>query len=182
MASSSSSTSSNSGQSSTIPSIGATISSSSVEDESKQLWQYVTKNQILNEGGRNISWQCNFCHCLKKSSYTKARAHLLGLGGYGIGVCSKVTSQDKANMQRLEDEMQDRMAKKTPRNIPLPPSFVPSVGKSPCPSIFEQKKRKSAPSAIERSFNMASRDQLHSIIARMFYSSRLPFHLARNPY
>ena len=95
---SSSFTSNNSGQSSTFPSIATTFSSSSVEDESKPLCQYVTKNQRLTQGGENISWQCNFCHCSKNSSYTRVRAHLLDLGGHGIGLCSKNTPQDKASM------------------------------------------------------------------------------------
>ena len=88
---SSSFTSNNSGQSSTFPSIATTFSSSSVEDESKPLCQYVTRNQRLTQGGENISLQCNFCHFSKKNAYTRVRAHLLGL-------CSKVTLQDKASM------------------------------------------------------------------------------------
>ena len=39
-----------------------------------------------------------------------------------------------------------------------------------------------APSAMERSFNMASTDQLQALIAWMFCSSGLSLHLARNPH
>lgn len=35
---------------------------------------------------------------------------------------------------------------------------------------------------IVAAFNMITRDQLHSNIIQMFYSTSLPFHLARNSY
>ena len=48
-------------------------------------------------------------------------------------------------------------------------------------SLMEQKKRKGNVSALKKSFNLALFDQVDLKIARMFYSSGLPFHLARNP-
>nr|KYP40472.1 hypothetical protein KK1_038197 [Cajanus cajan] len=42
------------------------------------------------------------------------------------------------------------------------------------------KKRKVGP--LEKIFNLENRDNLKALIARMFYSSELPFNLARNPY
>jgi len=36
--------------------------------------------------------------------------------------------------------------------------------------------------ALESSFNIQARDTLDCEIARVFYSSGLPFHLARSPY
>ncbi|XP_059630555.1 uncharacterized protein LOC132273591 [Cornus florida] len=47
--------------------------------------------------------------------------------------------------------------------------------------VFEPRKRKTS-SAIEKAFNLGARDELHSEIARMFYSAGLTFHLARNPH
>ncbi|KAA0054526.1 DUF659 domain-containing protein [Cucumis melo var. makuwa] len=47
---------------------------------------------------------------------------------------------------------------------------------------FENKKRKGNTSALEKSFNKTSRDQLDALIARMFYSAGFPFHLARNSH
>ena len=61
--------------------------SSTVEDDSKPLWQYETKIKKLSDGGGNISWQCNFCHVIKESSYTRVRVHLLKIVGQGIGPC-----------------------------------------------------------------------------------------------
>nr|KYP46108.1 hypothetical protein KK1_032343 [Cajanus cajan] len=42
------------------------------------------------------------------------------------------------------------------------------------------KRRKVGP--LEKAFNLENRDNLKALIARMFYSSGLPFNLARNPY
>ncbi|KAG5562100.1 hypothetical protein RHGRI_004972 [Rhododendron griersonianum] len=48
---------------------------------------------------------------------------------------------------------------------------------------YETRKRKaSGTTAIDKAFNPGAREQLHSEIARMFYSGGLPFHLSRNPY
>ena len=58
--------------------------------------------------------------------------------------------------------------------------------------IMIQKKRKTSGSgswsgtdsntAIGKSFNLKLRDQMDVEVARMFYASGLPFHLARSPY
>ncbi|XP_022156306.1 uncharacterized protein LOC111023231 isoform X2 [Momordica charantia] len=165
------------------------ISPSNIEDEMNPLWRYVTKNQRLNEAGGNVSWQCNFCQETKRSSYTRVRAHLMKLSGYGIGICQKVTLKDVAEMQRLEDEAKIRKEKNAPKKVILPPpshNQAQSCGSmsdySFSFSTTKPKKRKSSSSTLEKSFNMTTHDQLHSEIAKMFYSSGLPFQLARNPH
>lgn len=92
------------------------------EDDTKLLWQHATKNERLNGGGGNIAWQWNFCQEHRKGSYTRVGAHLLKLGGYGIGVCKKATSKDLAKMQKLEDEAKAQILKNAPKQVPLPPS------------------------------------------------------------
>ncbi|GAV88964.1 DUF659 domain-containing protein [Cephalotus follicularis] len=48
---------------------------------------------------------------------------------------------------------------------------------------LEPKKRKGLSNTTKaKAFNLKIRDQLHAEIARMFYSTGLSFHLARNPY
>ena len=48
---------------------------------------------------------------------------------------------------------------------------------------FEPNKRKVVGnSALEKAFSLMAREELQVEIARMFYTSGLPFHLARNPY
>lgn len=59
----------------------------SVEDESKPLWKYVTKDHKLSDGGVNFSWQCKFCHALKKSSCTRVRAYFLKISRQGVRMC-----------------------------------------------------------------------------------------------
>ena len=164
-------------------------SSSNEEDINKPLWKYVTKFEKINEGGGNIIWQCNFCNQIKKSSYTRVKAHLLKLPGCGIAACSRVTTKDISEMQKLEEEVQLRMKANAPKKVPLPVANV-SVSSNSLNSImhgvFDSKKRKARGSGslnpIEKAFNIGARDQLHVEIARMFYSAGLPFHLARNPH
>ena len=147
----------------------------------------MTKIKKLSDGGVNFSWQCNFCHVINKSSYTRVRAHLLKIVGQGIGPCLKVTPNDIADMQRLEDEAKTQMERKAPKNVPLSmTSSSTSIGGVDRTNSnrfeIENKKRKGNTSALEKSFNKTSRDQLDALIAQMFYSTGLPFHLARNPH
>jgi hypothetical protein len=101
---------------------------------------------------------------------------LLKLQGYGIGACGKVTMKGICEMQKMEDEAKLRMQTKVGKRVPLPSDNMGSKDYY----VLEERKRKN--SAIENAFNMTTRDQLDSEIARMFYSSGLPFNLARNPY
>ncbi|XP_038715219.1 uncharacterized protein LOC120008915 isoform X1 [Tripterygium wilfordii] len=88
-------------------------------------------------------------------------------------------------MQRLEEEAKNREMASAPKKVPLPPSSMFSGGMYA--TGFESKKRKEVgssnpPSPLEKSFNLQARNQLHALIARFFYASGLPFHLARSPY
>uniref|UniRef100_A0A5B7AFB0 BED-type domain-containing protein n=1 Tax=Davidia involucrata TaxID=16924 RepID=A0A5B7AFB0_DAVIN len=165
----------------------APSSSSQDEDINKPLWKYVAKFDKLSDGGGNISWQCNFCHQVKKSSYTRVRAHLLRLPGQGIVACSKVTTKDILEMQKLEDEVKLRLKSNALKKVPLPHSIISLCGSTSFSQEgYDSKKRKTTSSGsgnpLEKTFNMVAHEQLHAEIARMFYSSGLPFHLARNPY
>ncbi|KAJ0985234.1 hypothetical protein J5N97_003590 [Dioscorea zingiberensis] len=156
-------------------------SAPNVEELNKPMWKYVTRLEKPGEGGGNVSWQCNFCNKVAKSSYTRVRAHLLKIAGTGIGACPKVTMKDISEMQKLEEEAKFRLQQHAPKKVPLPPQSFFQGG-------IDSRKRKNIASGsvsgnpLEKSFNTTARDQLHAQIARMFYSSGLPFHLARNPY
>lgn len=162
-----------------------TSDNTSIDDEiSKPLWKYVTKYDRINEGGGNISWQCNFCHQQKNSSYTKVRAHLLKLSGFGIGACKNVTTKDISEMQKLDDEAKIMMKNNEPKRVPLPGERI-SIGTATRNDdatfhMMDQKKRKIG--ALEKAFNMTSREQLDSEIARLFYTGGVSFNLAKNPY
>ena len=159
------------------------VSSPAIEEDAHNpLWRYVTKQQKLGDGGGNMSWQCNFCHQTKKSSYTRVRAHLIHEPGHAVAFCPKVKSSDIAEMKRLEEECNEKLRNRAPKKVPLPTSNVD----------YDSKKRKASGSgswsgtdsntAIGKSFNLKLRDQMDAEIARMFYASGLPFHLARSPY
>ena len=115
------------------------------------------------------------------------RAHLLNIVDQGIGPCLKVTPKDIVDMQRLEDEVKTQMERKVPKNVSLPmASSSISIGGVDVTNSnrfeIKNKKRKGNTSALEKSSNKTSQDQLDALIAQMFYSTGLPFHLARNPH
>ena len=104
----------------------------------------------------------------------------------GIVVCQKVTNNNIVQFQRIEAEAASREESSQPKKVPLPPSTT-SFGINFSQTLESKKRRISGSStgsdtALEKAFNIGAREQLHSEIARMFYSAGLPFHLARNPY
>ncbi|KAJ9561019.1 hypothetical protein OSB04_006179 [Centaurea solstitialis] len=136
------------------------------------LWDNVTKLEKL-AGGAGGSWKfkCNFCNESRQGSYSRVRAHLLGIKGFGISICKKTTAADKANMKRLEDAYEQKKLESQAKEVEFP-----------CEAGVGSKKRKGISTPIERAFGVEIRDQLDQEIARMFYTGGLPFNLARNPH
>ena len=158
------------------------------ENESKPLWNYVTRLDKTARGGGNWEFQCKFCNAIFKGSYTRVKAHLMKLTGKGISVCKKVTNKNLVEMQNAIDEAELNRVNSQPKKVPLPPCV--SLG-AMSHSQGEAKRRRSSDAsgsgtmsggAIGKAFNIKERDHLMVEIARMFYSAGLPFHLARNPY
>ncbi|XP_028061236.1 uncharacterized protein LOC114264737, partial [Camellia sinensis] len=93
-------------------------------------------------------------------------------------------------MQRKIEEAEKRLKMTMPKRVPLPPSTQSTSTGSRALDTggfrmegYEPRKRKATgTSALEKAFNPVIWEQLHSEIARMFYSAGLPFHLSRNPY
>ncbi|KAJ7963675.1 DUF659 domain-containing protein [Quillaja saponaria] len=176
--------SSNPAASSSQGSVTSQFTSNELQDVHNPLWAYVTTMQERVEGVTNKSWACNYCRCVFKSSYSRVKAHLLKLPNCGIKACLKVTNENLAEMKKLVEEVEQKLK---PKNVPLPPNSS-SIQHSPSYSaggMFDSRKRKvvgAGTSMLEKSFNLATREQLKSEIARMFYSAGLPFHFARNPY
>ncbi|XP_010473954.1 PREDICTED: uncharacterized protein LOC104753391 [Camelina sativa] len=104
-------------------------------------------------------------------SYSRVKAHLLGIKNVGILACKKVRMSEKVDMQRLENEFEERKKESGKKEVSLP-----------CETNYAFKKRKSSFSPIERAFGIAARDQLDQEIARMFYTGGVAFNLARNPH
>ena len=127
-----------------------------------------------------------FLSCYKEELIYKSESSLK-IVGQGIGPCLKVTPKDIADMQRLEDEAKTQMERKAPKNVSLPmaSSSISIRGVDATNSNrFEivNKKRKGNTSALEKSSNKTSQDQLDALITRMFYSAGLSFPLAMNPH
>ena len=149
--------------------------SDSVDNASEEapLWNYVTKLEKSGAKGGTWKFKCNICNEDRQGSYFRIRAHLLGIKNQGIAICKKATRSQKSDMQKLEDEFEKKKNESGSRALPLP-----------CENneTNASKKRKSADSAIVRSFGVEVRNQLDQEIARMFYSGGVPFNLARNPH
>ncbi|KAJ6810180.1 uncharacterized protein M6B38_158170 [Iris pallida] len=153
------------------------------DDDKAPLWKYVTKLERFSGGG-NLTWECNYCHKVFKSSHTRVKAHLLHIGG-GTKPCKAVTQEDIAEMWRLveEAELRGRGRIRRAKGIDASPMSVTvaSVSKGG----FETKKRRGADGSNgseSAAFSREAQDQLDVFIARMFYSAGLPFQLAKNPF
>ncbi|KAL1326255.1 hypothetical protein AAHE18_13G215200 [Arachis hypogaea] len=145
------------------------------------LWMYVkilTKNTSV--GGGNKNWQCNFCDRVFIGSYSRVKAHLLKIAGIEISACKKVNANYLIELKKIDEE--STKAYERP-HVPLPSEnrqVTPIPSASSTTFDLTGKKRKVGP--LEKAFNNEERAQLTELIARMFYSSGLPFHFARNPY
>ncbi|KAG4991493.1 hypothetical protein JHK82_025010 [Glycine max] len=122
--------------------------------------------------GCNRLWSCNFCEKVVKSSHSRVKAHLLKICGSGIATCLKVTDAYLVDLRRVYEEDENKLKSK---NVPLP-----TDKRTPTPLTLPPKRRKT--SNIESAFNIEDMNHLRAEIARMFYSTSLSFHLARNPY
>lgn len=85
-------------------------------DDKAPLWIYVNKVEKLAGGG---SWrfECKFCKNSYVGSHSRVVTHLLQEGIKGIKVCSKVTSQQRANMKKLVDDCKERIKRAAPKTV-----------------------------------------------------------------
>uniref|UniRef100_A0A0D3ADA3 BED-type domain-containing protein n=2 Tax=Brassica TaxID=3705 RepID=A0A0D3ADA3_BRAOL len=125
-------------------------SSDNIENASEEapLWNYVTKLEKSGAKGSTWKFKCNICNKDRQGSYSRIRAHLLGIKNQGIAICKKATRSQKAEMQKLEDEFEKKINECGSRAVPLP---CESSETNPA-----SKKRKSADSAIVRAFDSSS--------------------------
>jgi len=143
------------------------------EDETKPLWRYVSKLRKIPGGGNNMI-KCSLCNFSFNGSYTRVRAHLLKITGGGVRICPNVTASRLVEFKRLDREATLKIEDSKMKKVLLPPN----EGKHTNSDFINPKLK----SPLETSFNLGVRDTLDCEIAKMFYSSGLPFHLARNPY
>ena len=99
-----------------------------------------------------------------------------------------MTPDNISEMNKAIDQAAKRVESYKPSRVPFPPptNIVGGMTYSQTQGWVDSRKRKASGSgsgsAIEKAFKLGNREHLHSKIARMFYSSGLPFNLARNPY
>ncbi|WCJ24667.1 hAT transposon superfamily [Euphorbia peplus] len=181
--------------SSVSSSISATPTSKSKISDSP-LWNYVTVlDKLEGTRGGNVRWKCNFCKKDFTGSVSRVHKHVLKVPNGGIQVCCEIDETTRKKVQKEVDEEAAKKGKTQPHPFAHPVSkscsYASSLGGTAGTgqfrvegvNSFDQRKRKaSGKGPLEKLVNNEVRDQLHSEIARMFYSGGLPFHLARNPY
>ncbi|GAU44553.1 hypothetical protein TSUD_400170 [Trifolium subterraneum] len=143
-------------------------------DDHNPLWGYVTVLQSRIGTAGNAKWCCNFCREDFGGSYYRVRAHLLRQKNKGIVICAQVTSEYLVEMSDLEQN-----ATKKVDSIQVP---FPTGTTNLNPPIDKNKRRRGTDGPLSMAFSNEARDHLSAQIARLFYSSGLPFNVARNPY
>ncbi|GKC45161.1 hypothetical protein Tco_1062883 [Tanacetum coccineum] len=61
-----------------------TQGSSSTDTDQPPLWEYVTKLEKQGAAGGAWNFKCNLCSETRQGSYSRVRAHLLGIKGTDI--------------------------------------------------------------------------------------------------
>nr|GEX55926.1 hAT dimerization domain, ribonuclease H-like domain protein [Tanacetum cinerariifolium] len=138
--------------------------SSSSHTYQPPLWEYVTKLEKQGSSGGAWKFKCNLCGETRQGSYSRVRAHLLGIKGTGIAICMSATAGDKQKMKQLEEACEEKKAESNAKEVTLP-----------CEAGVGLKKRKGSSTSIERAFGVEIRDQLDQEIARMFYTRESQF-------
>ncbi|KHN08416.1 hypothetical protein glysoja_043955, partial [Glycine soja] len=149
------------------------------DDDTKPLWTYVTKIKSVGGGGNYEIKYNNICDFTFNGSYTRVRTRLLKMTGKGLRVCQKVTIDRLIDLKKIDNEATLRVEKSKTKFVSLPPVSTQHQMDTNTLGV-DPKKRKT--STAENDFNLQARETLDHEIARMFYSSGLPFHLARNPH
>ncbi|KAL5170366.1 hypothetical protein HKD37_11G032083 [Glycine soja] len=141
-------------------------------EDTKPLWNYVSKIKGLSGGCGNFEVRCNFCEIVFNGSYTRVRTHLLKITKKGVRSCQKITPSNPTELTKMDNETTLRIERSKKKHVSLPPMSNQET------TNVDPKKIKT----LEGFFNMQARETLDYEIARMFYSSGLAFHLARNPH
>ncbi|XP_050378269.1 uncharacterized protein LOC126795477 [Argentina anserina] len=136
--------------------------------------------------GDNVSVTCKICKRNFHGSHSRVKAHFLKLKGYGVIACPKVTSEQQSEMLELLESCQQQLSNRAPRKVPLPPSSSLTGSGSSYFPLEERdsatKKRRGVSPQLTKAFKIEERQQCDAEVARMFYTSGLPFNLAKNPH
>ncbi|KAH1228200.1 hypothetical protein GmHk_10G028237 [Glycine max] len=132
-------------------------------DDTKPLWNYVSKIKGLSVDDENFEVRCSFCEIVFNGSYTGVRAHLLKIIGREVRSCQKITPSRLAKLTKMHNEAALRIERPKKKL-----SFYLWCLTKRQPMLIQKRER------LLKIFNYE--------IAKMFYYSGLPFYLARNPH
>ena len=119
--------------------------------------------------------KCSLYDLSFNGSYTQVRSQLLKTTRVGVRICPIVTMLKLVEFRRLDNEATLKIENSKTKKVSLP--SVCNEGKQMNNSVNPKHI-----GPLEASFNIQVTDTLDCEIARMFYSSGLSFHLAKNPH
>ena len=100
----------------------------------------------------------------------KWEIHLVNIG---VASCNKVTNENLVEMQRVMDEVEQKVKQSNLKQVPLPTSSTATSNFdnfSTSASAIDPKRRKGSIGAIEKAFNMGAHEIVDGEIVRMFYT------------
>uniref|UniRef100_A0A0A8Y0R3 BED-type domain-containing protein n=1 Tax=Arundo donax TaxID=35708 RepID=A0A0A8Y0R3_ARUDO len=140
------------------------------------LWRHVNiyeGNDSLD--GENVRFLCDYCNRVFRGSYSTVEAHLLK-------ACEGVTATIRAQIRNEFMASKHANIRTMPSDVPLTHTAAGSYPDDILDIALVQSKKRKRTSIVDENHCMEIRDHLDAIIARMFYSSGLPFSAAKNPY
>ena len=72
-------------------------------DDTKPLWNYVSKIKGLSVDDENFEVRCSFWEIVFNGSYTGVRAHLLKIIGREVRSCQKITPSRLAKLTKMHN-------------------------------------------------------------------------------
>ncbi|CAO2149939.1 unnamed protein product [Urochloa humidicola] len=95
------------------------------DNEKKPLWRYV---EILESTkGQGAKVKCRFCNHLFQGSYSRVKAHLLNISGFGVRVCRVMTADVLEQLQAEVDAADAAIDRAMPRGIPVPTGSLDDI-------------------------------------------------------
>jgi hypothetical protein len=117
-------------------------------------------------------------------TYFRVKAHLLQISGHGIRACVKVTKEEVTSLKKLRDEAEARAKVVVPKQVPLSSSSSLSRDEeNPNGAVIPKRAssaKKRAMTAMEKSWDVATRNVVDEEIAGGFYTGCPSFNFAKN--
>jgi hypothetical protein len=178
----------------------------------KPLFLYATKvvgsSTTRKPGGKRggtRKWTCNICGHPWTGSYSRVKMHLLGIGGKGVIVCTKLSMLERSELLRIQMAADARgtfasqnVMRKAYQNVEATTSSKrkskgkkSSMGHMPPPSPIDSgissSKHKGSRSCamgptIAGMYSKLNRDDTDDAIGKFLFSNGIPFHVSHSPY